>query len=230
MNNIHVTTRDLPEGERPYEKCKSMGANALSDAELLAVILRTGCKDLSSVQLGQLLLSGRQNNLLNLYDYSIKDLVAFPGIGEVKAIELLCVAELAKRITSLSRRQSVVLRDSKSVASYFMERLRHFRQEHVILAMFDAKGMLIRDIELSKGSATCSIISARDIFTNAIRYEAVYIIVLHNHPSGDPRPSSADDDFTAMLRDAGTVMDIPLRDHIIIGDNNYYSYTDSDRL
>lgn len=226
----HCITKDLPESERPYEKVLKSGTEALSDAELLAVILRTGTKELTSVQVAQNILLGKEHSLLNIYEYSIEELMAYPGIGKVKAIELKCIAELSIRLSALQRLQNVVMSNSKSVAMYYMERMRHLRTEHVYLAMFDKKGMLIRDKDMFKGSATCSIISARDIFTEAINVGAVNIILLHNHPSGNPYPSEADDEITFKVQKAGELMDIGLLDHIIIGDNTYYSYADEYRI
>lgn len=226
----HMTTKELPLSERPYEKCLQAGPHALSDAELLAVILKNGSCGMNVIQLAQRILQTGDHNLLNLYRMSVEELTAFPGIGEVKAIQLKCVAEISRRIAQTRRREQVQLTDAGSVAAYYMERLRHEPREQLMISMFDIKCRLISDCVIATGSARAVLGSPREIFLQLLEKKAVSFILLHNHPSGDPAPSSEDVRLTQRVRECGELMDITLSDHIIIGDNNYYSFRENKRI
>lgn len=228
--NTHITTKDLPISERPYEKCLQEGAQALSDAELLAVILKSGSRDMNAVALAQHILQADGNNLLNLYHMSVEELMLFPGIGKVKAIQLKCVAELSKRIARTDRKDRICLSNAASVAAYYMERLRHEQAEQLLISMFDAKCHLIGDMLISTGTVDHVIASPRDIFVRLLEKKAVYFILLHNHPSGDPTPSREDFAMTERMKACGELMDLNLSDHIIIGDNNYYSFRENKQI
>jgi DNA repair protein RadC len=212
--------KSIPKEERPYEKCLAKGAESLSDAELLAVILRTGSKGESALDLSRKVLAqnGEGNGLLGIYHMSISDLTGIRGLGKVKAVQLKCVAELSKRIARQTFSEGVSFRDPVSVARYYMEELRHQEQEILMLVMLNSKGRLIRDMVISKGTVRASLISPREIFIEAVRHQAVSIILLHNHPSGIPDPSREDILLTERIRDAGSLIGIELLDHIIIGD------------
>jgi DNA repair protein RadC len=214
------TMKSIPKEERPYEKCLAKGAESLSDAELLAVILRTGSKGESALDLSRKVLAqnGEGNGLLGIYHMSISDLTGIRGLGKVKAVQLKCVAELSKRIARQTFSEGVSFRDPVSVARYYMEELRHQEQEILMLVMLNSKGRLIRDMVISKGTVRASLISPREIFIEAVRHQAVSIILLHNHPSGIPDPSREDILLTERIRDAGSLIGIELLDHIIIGD------------
>ena len=214
------TMKSIPKEERPYEKCLAMGAEGLSDAELLAVILRTGSKGESALELSRKVLAqhGEGNGLLGIYHMSISDLMRVKGLGKVKAVQLKCVAELSKRIARRTFSEGVSFKDPVAVARYYMEELRHQEQEVLILAMLSSKGRLIKDTVVSKGTVRSSLISPREIFIEAMRHQAVSIILLHNHPSGIPDPSKEDILLTERVREAGKLLGIELLDHIIIGD------------
>ncbi|MDO4321591.1 MAG: DNA repair protein RadC [Lachnospiraceae bacterium] len=214
------TMKSIPKEERPYEKCLAKGADSLSDAELLAVILRTGSKGESALELSRKILAqhGEGNGLLGIYHMSISDLTRVKGLGKVKAVQLKCVAELSKRIARRTFSDGVSFKDPAAVARYYMEELRHQEQEVLILAMLNSKGRLIRDMVISKGTVRSSLISPREIFIEAVRHQAVSIILLHNHPSGVPDPSGDDILLTERIREAGKLLGIELLDHIIIGD------------
>lgn len=226
----HFTAKELPVSERPYEKCLLAGPQALSDAELLAVILKSGSRRLNAVELAQNILQAGERGLLNLYDMSLEELQTFPGIGEVKAIQLKCAAELSRRIAQTDRRDRVCLSDPASVAAYFMEQLRHETREQLMVAMFDAKCHLLGGAHIATGSARIVPGSPRDIFLCALRQRAVSIILLHNHPSGDPTPSRDDVQLTRRIMECGRLLDIGLSDHIIIGDNTYYSFRENKQI
>ena len=228
--NTHITMKEMPESEQPFEKCFRYGAQVLSDAELLAVILRNGTKNMTALQLAQLFLSKKDKNLLNLVSMPIEEMQKIPGIGRVKAAQLKCIAELAGRITRTSRAKSVKLNEPGSIAAYYMESLRHESKEKLLLAMFDAKCSLLGDEVISVGTVTNSLVSPREIFLKALEYKAVHIVLLHNHPSGDPAPSEADRRVTKRILECGTIMGIALADHIIIGDNRYISFRENGLL
>lgn len=220
------TMRELPVSERPYEKCECFGPEALSDAELLAVILRTGSRGETSLALaGRILSSCQPEGILGLLHLSLPELTEIKGIGRVKGLELLCIGELSRRIWKRMAREEVpVFRDPASISGFYMEDMRHREQEELHLMMLNAKNALIRDALLFKGTVSMSLASPREIFVEALRYHAVHIILVHNHPSGDPAPSMEDRKLTARIRDAGMLIGISLLDHIIIGDQAYFSF------
>jgi DNA repair protein RadC len=226
----HLSARELPISERPYEKCLLEGAEALSDAELLAVILKSGSRNMNVVELSRCILQAGGGNLLSLYQLSLEELMAFPGMGQVKAIQLKCVAELSRRIARTSRRSQVSLANPGSVADYYMERLRHEPVEQLLVSMFDSKCHLIGERLLSTGSVRSVQASPREIFIHALEQRAVSIILLHNHPSGDPSPSREDRLLTERVRQCGELLEIELSDHIIIGDNRYYSFREKKQM
>ena len=229
MNN-HLTVKELPESEKPYEKCLRYGAQHLSDAELLAVIIRTGTCGRQSGDLAKDILNCKEKSLINLHYLSIKELTAISGIGAVKAVQLKCVAEITKRMAKAVRRQGVSLRDASSVAAYYMEELRHEDREKLLLCMFDSQCVLLGEEIISVGTVNASIVSPREIFQKAFSYQAVHIILMHNHPSGMPEPSVQDKLVTKRIRECGSLMGIHLSDHIIIGDNKYFSFKEENLL
>ncbi|WP_294783004.1 DNA repair protein RadC [uncultured Eubacterium sp.] len=226
----NMTVKELPDTERPYEKCLMYGAEALTDAELISVIIRTGSRGERCVDLAHRILNAGPDGLLNLLQLDVKQLTKIHGIGNVKAVQLKCVGELAKRIASTRRRQQVVLESPESIASYYMERMRHKAQEILMLAMFDSKSMLISEKVISVGTSNAALISAREIYRTALQEQAVYIVILHNHPSGNPEPSREDIQVTRKIKQSGEILDILLMDHIIIGDNRYFSFREQDIL
>ena len=226
----HVTARELPASERPYEKCLTAGPQALSDAELLAVILKNGSREMNVVTLAQSILQAGGKNLLNLYQMSVEDLMCYPGIGKVKAIQLKCVAELSIRIAKTDRGDRVCLSDAASVAAYYMEYMRHEPREQLLVSMFDAKCHLIGDSVIATGSVRAVMTSPREIFLQILEKKAVAFILLHNHPSGDPAPSSDDCALTRRIKACGELLGVELSDHIIIGDNRYYSFRENKQI
>ena len=226
----HLTIKELPDSEKPYEKFLKYGPASLSDAELLAVIIKSGTNGLKSVEVAQNLLNQKNRNLLNLYDISFEEMIKIRGIGKVKAIQLKCIAELSNRITATKYEKQVTLKDAHSIAVYYMEQLRHESQEHLLLCMFDSKCKLIGDEVITKGSVTSSLVPPREIFLTALKKKAVHIVLLHNHPSGVALPSTEDTEVTKRIAEAGSLLEIPLSDHIIIGDHNYFSYREAGLL
>lgn len=225
MKENYLTVKELPSSERPYEKCEKYGTTSLSDAELLAVILRTGTKNLRAIDLAVNILNYSETypGLKGLNYLTMKELKRINGIGRVKAIELVCLTELTKRMSKEIHRESLKLVTPKSVADYYMQDMRHLPREQVTLLMMDSKNKIIKDMIISNGTVNTSIMPTREIFVQAVKYEAVNIILLHNHPSGDPTPSAEDIRVTKRLLEAGNLIGITLMDHIIIGDNRYIS-------
>ena len=215
----------LPPEERPYEKCLEQGCQALSDAELLAVIIRTGAVGDTSVELARrvLDLGGRQGNLAGLCGLSVQELTSVKGIGRVKAIQIQCIAELSRRMAKSRARDGLCFHDPASIADFYMEDLRHEEREQCRVMMLNTRSMLLAEKQLSVGTVNASLISAREIFLEALKCQAVYIILIHNHPSGDPHPSREDILLTKRLWEAGELIGISLLDHIIIGDRSYVS-------
>ena len=226
MNSL--TMKELPVSERPYEKCLALGEESLSNAELLAVILKTGNKNLSAIELAYKLLSTFDSpcTLSDIFGASIEELTEIDGIGKIKAINLKCIFELSKRIAKETAVNRIRLSTSKTIADYYMEAMRHLEREEIRAALFDTKNNLIKDVLLSVGTVNASLITPREIFLKALSYKAVYIVLVHNHPSGDPTPSSDDLLITARIKEVGDMLQLPLLDHIIIGDNKYTSLRD----
>ena len=188
----NLTIKELPDTERPYEKCLLYGAGSLSDAELISVIIRTGSRGERCVDLAHRILNAGPDGLLNLIRLDTEQLTGIRGIGPVKAVQLKCIGELARRIAVTQRKKQISLQSPESIASYFMEKMRHERKEQLMLAMFDSKGMLLGERLLSVGTSNAALISAKDIYRAALQEQAVYIVILHNHPSGNPEPSRED--------------------------------------
>lgn len=225
MEKSTAVTQDLP-----YEKFLRFGPENLTEKELLAIIIRTGTKECSALELAEQVLSLAKyprEGLLGLYDVSLEELRSIRGIGLVKAVKLKCLAELSMRISTARAKEGLSFHNSAAVAEYFMEKLRHRDTECVILVCLDAKGQVIKEKKLSEGSVKMSLISPREIFIEALESRAVYILLAHNHPSGDPTPSKADIELTANVKELGEKMDISLLDHIIIGDNRYTSFKEA---
>lgn len=228
-----LTTKMQAKQMLPYERFLRFGSENLTESELLAIILRTGTKDATALELAEEVLALAKyprEGLLGLYDVSLDELMSIRGIGMVKAVKLKCLTELSMRINCARARQGICFTRSGTVAEYYMEKLRHKSTECVLLLSLDSKGQLIRESRLSDGSVRMALISPREIFMEALKCSAVNIILLHNHPSGDPAPSEADVALTVNVRDIGEKMDIPLLDHIIIGDNRYISFRELEYL
>ena len=226
----HTTIKEMPGMERPYEKALHYGVHVLSDAELLAVILRSGTRNRTSVELAREVLSipGRYQGLLGLYHASKAELCKVDGIGQVKALELLCVAELARRMARMAHASSgMVFHRPDELAAYYMEEMRVYETEHFYVVLFDASGHLLKSEDMFHGTINVSIVSPREALRLALRYDAYAMVILHNHPSGDPTPSGNDDIVTARFEKACELMGIEFYDHIIIGDNAFLSYLDS---
>ncbi|MCD8300910.1 MAG: DNA repair protein RadC [Clostridiales bacterium] len=219
-----LTMKELPESERPYEKCRLYGPGALTDAELIAVILRSGSQGERSTDLADRILNAAPDGLLNLIRLNPEELMSIRGIGSVKAVQLKCMGELSRRISGMARPLSRIYSGPEDIAGHYMEQLRHESREILMMLMFDRKNMFLGDEKISIGTSNSSLISPAEVFRTALAKRAEFIVLLHNHPSGDPSPSKADRDVTRRIEECGKMLEIPLMDHIIIGDKCYYSF------
>lgn len=219
----HLKIKDLPESERPYEKLEKYGAERLTDAELLAIIIKTGTKKETSVSLAQRILGKAQRVVSGMNDISLQELTNISGIGRVKAIQIKAVLELGKRFVSYKKCDKIYIKTPNDVADYLMEDMRTLNKEHVKGILLNTKNQLIKIIDISIGSLNSSIVHPREVFSEAIKCSAASLIVVHNHPSGDCTPSSEDISITKRLHSAGQILGVELVDHIIIGDQKYTS-------
>lgn len=221
--------------DMPYEKFQRYGIEKLTDSDLLAILLRTGTKDMNVKELAQYLLNQaktgmEKTSLLYLNDLSYEQLQQIKGIGRIKAMQIQAVLELSKRMVQERYQLGIKVDKPHILADYFMEELRHKKNECFIVVFLSAKCKLLGHDVISKGSLTASIVHPREVYKSAIQKSAHSIIVLHNHPSGDPTPSKEDLQITLRLKSAGEVVGIPLLDHIIIGDGIYKSLKEESYL
>ena len=225
------TIKEIPVTERPYEKCEQRGSASLSDEELLAVLLRTGTRGESALALARhILYHAGETGILGIHQFSMVRLMAIKGIGKVKAIQLSCISELAKRLSKATYQEALCFSEPGSIARYYMEDLRHEKQELMKLLMLNTKARLIGETNISKGTVNASLITPRELFIEALQKNAVSIVIMHNHPSGDPTPSREDMLITKRILDAGALIGIELLDHIIIGNNQYISFREEGLL
>lgn len=217
--------KDIPQTERPYEKCFSFGPEVLSDCELLSVILRTGTNGSSAYDLASKILidEGGNINLLSVMHITKEELLQIKGMGMVKTVQILCLGELAKRISMKPFQNSMKYDSPQKIAGFFMEKMRHLEQETLNVMFLDVKCKLIKNKELTRGTISQSLVSTREIFVEALKCNAANIVLIHNHPSGEPTPSKDDIKSTLKIREAGILIGITLLDHIIIGDNKFSS-------
>lgn len=255
-----IKIKQLPETERPYEKLELYGEKMLSNAELLAIIIKSGTKENTSVELANKILSLTENNnskleavtdkkqekivqdnsekylqnnnnlLQSLQNISLEEYQKIKGIGKVKAIQLKAVCELARRMAQPLNRKNIKVRSSEDVAELLMQELRFETVEHVKLILLNAKNIILKIIDISKGGVNSAIVEPKEILQEAIKMGAPKILLVHNHPSGDSTPSSADIEMTKRLYSAANILGIQLLDHIVIGDRCYTSIFSKERI
>ena len=220
-----MNMKDLPVDERPYEKLEKYGEDRLSDAELLAIIIKTGTKEERVVELSQRILKSNVNKegLVNLYDMSIDELKTIKGIGRVKSIQIKAIGEISKRISKEKHTLKHKIANTLNVVDIYMEEMRHKRQETCKIVLVDKYNKIMYEKNITVGIINSSIVDPREVFKPALEKGARGLFFIHNHPSGDPTPSKADVDITIRLRDAGIILGINFIDHIIIGDGEYTS-------
>lgn len=219
------TIKQLPAHERPRERLIQSGDEYLTDAELLGIIIRDGTTNYSAVDLAQELLS-KYGDFRKLSSVSIGELCKVRGIGPARAAQIKASLAIAKRFSTISVRPSQQFKCSRDIFDHFHERLREKKQEIFFIILLDNKNRIIKELTISAGSLTSSIVHPREVFNPAIKESAVSVIFVHNHPSGDPEPSKEDIQMTRRLLEVGDVVGIKVLDHIIIGNECFVSLKD----
>ena len=222
---MNILVKDLAICERPYEKAEHFGISVLSDAELLAIIMRSGTKDTSVLDLANRVLNAHntQKGLLGLHLLLPQELMQIPGIGKVKSMQLQALAEISKRMNLEKLEKKMDFHTPDTIGAYYREKCRFLSVEKTFLLLLTNAHTLIKEVELSSGTVNQTYLSPREIFIHALRYEAVHIVLVHNHPSGRVTPSEADIQSTLRIRDAGQLLGIQVSDHIIVAGDHYLS-------
>lgn len=218
--------KELPMSERPYEKLEMYGETALSNAELIAIIIKSGTKGESSVNIAQRILTldkNKTNSLRFLQDTSIEDFMNIKGIGKVKAIQLKAIGELTKRMSKPLDMSKVQINSPKDVAELLKEEMKYEKREIVKTVVLNSKNVILKIVDVCFGGTNSAILKPKDVLQDAVKQGAPKIILVHNHPSGDPTPNKSDYEFTERLQKAANLVGIELLDHIIIGDYGYRS-------
>lgn len=220
--------RDWPEDERPREKLLKQGAGSLTDAELLALIIRSGDPSTkqSAIDLGRELISHFDANLRELGSADIAQICAIKGMGLAKASGIKAAFTLAARFQARRLERFERFTSPRQVFDYFHHEFRDSRKEYFLTLLLDGKNRIIRRVQVSEGSLNQSIVHPREVFSPAVKESAAAMILVHNHPTGDPTPSSEDIAVTRRLREAGEIMGIKVLDHIIVGDGEYLSFVE----
>ncbi|MCM3237160.1 DNA repair protein RadC [Heyndrickxia oleronia] len=214
--------RDYPAGERPRERLVNHGARSLSNQELLAILLRTGTKDESVIQMANRVLQAF-DGLRLLKEASLEEIMKIKGIGFAKAVQILATIEIGRRIGNLTYNDRYIIRSPEDAANYVMNDMRFLSQEHFVCLYLSTKNQVIHQQTIFIGSLNASIVHPREVFKEAFRRSAASIICIHNHPSGDPGPSREDIEVTKRLVECGKIIGIEILDHLIIGDKKFVS-------
>jgi len=215
--------KDFPEESRPRERFVKLGPQSLSDAELLAIILRTGTKNDNVLDVSNKLI--KEHGLDKLFECSLEELQEIKGIGQSKAIQILAVKELGNR-SRLSKNKIIRITQAKDVFNLFGDRLKNEKQEHFYIITLSTKNHVLGEHLISKGVLDAAILEPREVFRPAIKSAASRIILIHNHPSGDPTPSQEDVEVTKKLMEAGDLVNIKVLDHVIVGNGKWWSWVD----
>jgi len=225
----HTKIKDWPEDERPREKLLKHGSSTLSDAELIAILLRGGTETVTALDLAKSLLV-RFKDLHELSGRSVGECMQLKGIGEAKAITLKAAFELGRRIASGKHDEKIKVISPETIAQRYIPILETVKQEEFRVIHLDSANQIVADHVITRGSLNASIVHPREVFKRAITDSAAGVIVVHNHPSGNPVPSSEDRVITATLVNAGSIIGIEVVDHIIIAGKKYYSFAEHDEL
>jgi len=222
-----LTIKKLPSTERPYEKAQMYGIENLSNSELLAIIIKTGTKEETSVQIAQRILNlnydPQMGELNFLKSITMEELMQIKGIGRVKAIQIKAICELAIRMSKPSNFKKIQIKCTEQLANLVMEELRFEKREYVKLFLLNNKNEILKNIDTAIGGTNFANVNMKEIIGEALKIKAPKMILVHNHPTGDPTPSKADITFTDRLYNAAKMFDIELIDHIVIGNMNFKS-------
>lgn len=222
MLNYRNTIKSLPEDERPREKLLKHGVEKLSNVELLAIVIKSGVKNASALDISKQIISNKLG-LTGLSDISIEELSEVKGIGLSKASEIIASIELGKRVL-ISKEEKYKISSPSDISSYLMREMGDLKKEHFNIVMLDNKNQIVEVHNVSVGSLNSAIVHPREVFKNAVRRSSASIILAHNHPSGNTSPSREDISITKRLIECGELMGIKVLDHIIIGKNEYFSF------
>jgi len=221
--------KDWPKEERPRERLLKNGSKSLSDAQLLAILLRTGSEKGDALQLAIYLLK-RFSPLSQLLNATVSELCAIKGVGPAKAAQLKAALELGRRSLATPLFEGAIFSKSHDVFQHFSPLFRNAKKEYFKILLLDQKNKMIRDVTISEGSLTATVVHPREVFQPAIRDSAASVIFIHNHPSGDPTPSIEDKNVTSRLAEVGEIMGIPVLDHLILGSSDYFSFADAGHI
>lgn len=213
----------LPEYERPVEKCLSLGVESLSNRELLALLINSGTKEKSAMELAEEVLSKDSTGICYLRESSLEELMSISGIGKAKAARIAAAAELGKRIASKPISAGTIIENDEDIADLVMEDMRHQKREIFKALLLTSKGGIISIETISVGELSSTIVHPREVFSKAVKKSAAAVVFVHNHPSGDPMPSKEDFATTARLVECGRILGIRVVDHLVIGDGRYMS-------
>ena len=228
---MHIKSiKEIPLNDRPREKMAANGAAILTDAELIAILLRTGTAEKSAIDIASEMTAdgGLYKRLAGIT--RLNELTNIKGLGQAKAATVLAALEIGRRIASAKPIEKIHLSCPQDVADFLMPRLRFAAKEQFVVILLNNKNKVIGTEVVSEGSLSSSIVHPREVYAPAILHHAAAIMVAHNHPSGDPKPSFEDEEVTRMLSRSGKVLGIPMIDHVIIGDGNYYSFLENEAL
>ena len=214
--------RDLECSQRPRERLASLGGTSLSNAELIAILLRTGIKGINAVQLGQKILMDC-GGLAGLHRLSYTELCRMHGVGPAKAAQIKAAVELGSRFAASTPTELPVIQSPEDAASLILYEMGALEQEHLNVMLLDTRNRMVKLVEVYRGSLNSSLIRVSEVFKEAVRANAAAIIVVHNHPSGDPTPSPEDISVTRAIVQAGKLLDIEVLDHIVVGKNKFIS-------
>ena len=226
---MHIKSiKEIPVDDRPREKMANKGATALTDAELVAILLRTGTAEKSALDIASEMTAdgGLYKRLASVT--RLNELTNIKGLGQAKAATVLAALEIGRRIASAKPVEKIHLSCPQDVAEFLMPRLRYAVKEQFIVILLNGKNKVIGTEVISEGSLSSSIVHPREVYASALLNHAAAIMVAHNHPSGDPKPSDEDREITSLLVRSGKVLGIPLVDHIVIGDGTYYSFQENE--
>lgn len=227
---MSLKIKELPETERPYEKLELYGEKTLSNAELLAIIIKSGTREETSVQIAQRILNLNQDPQMGdisfLKEISLEQLKNIKGIGRVKAIQIKAICELAVRMSRPSNYKKIKIYGTDDLAKFLMQELKYEKREYVKIILLDNKGYILKISDIAKGGTNFANVDVKDILNEAIKIKAPKMILVHNHPTGDPTPSRMDVKFTDNLYNLAKLMGVDLLDHIVIANDKYESVYD----
>ncbi|MBK7138325.1 MAG: DNA repair protein RadC [Bacteroidetes bacterium] len=227
MLTNNLTIKSWSEEDRPREKLTLRGKGALTDAELFAILLHTGTKDLTAVELAQLILQRADNNLHKLSKLGVSDLMEIKGVGPAKAISIVAAMEIGRRRRSAEIEKPMMITSSKSAFDTIYPHLADLNHEEFWVIYLDIRGKILSIKNISSGGLTQTLCDLKIIFNHALKLFSPSIVLFHNHPSGNLKPSEQDIKLTKKIRSAGEILDIKILDHIIIGIEDYFSFADN---